>query len=173
MYRTSCRGGFTLVEMVIAVTLSALVIAGVTAAVYSGLFSYEATTEIATARQAVQAVLDRMTAEIRLADNVSTTTGTLTITTGANSGYQYELTSGGNLVYRVRESGTYSSDYVLLDTTDDITVNTFSVNIKKRAVDGTYYATIVKINLGVTVGDYTFDANASAAPRNTPVSKDK
>lgn len=159
--------GFTLVEMIIAITLTALIVGGVSAAVYSGLFSFQATTEIATARQAVQAILDRMTTQIRLADNVTTSSNTLTITTTATTGYQYELLSGGNLVYRVKSGGSWSSDYVLLDTADDITVNTFSISIKKKSIDGTYYAKIVKVNLKVTVGDYAFDAHASAAPRNT------
>lgn len=164
----SRQTGFSLVELLIAMALLALLMVSIATAVHASFKSYETNERIAAATQATRTVLGRMMQEVRTASDVECTSMELTIYPPEDDSsadkLQYSLEAGA-LIYR-RWVGTSVSVHTLLGGDDDVTVNSFTVFAETD--DDGEGGTIVKsvtVSLSISVGDETLPVTTSAALR--------
>ena len=159
--------GFTVVEMLIALAITALLLASVAIAVHGGLLSYTENTRISDLIHNARVVLDRMTSEIRTAQAVNSGEQRLTVEPPANPGgvteIEYELDDG--VLYYRRTVGGVATSYPLVGD-DSVRVEAFTVD-RQTAVDdeGMPYTVSVKIQLTLAAGENRFTGTASACPR--------
>lgn len=130
MMRSKAKhSGFTVAEMLVALVISAMLLAAVAVALHAWLFSYEQNEQLAAVTQTARAVLNRMTREIRTAQAIDYSGGLLTILPPDDgsgiSQMKYENT-GSELIYSVTKDGDESS-YDLVADTDDVQVSSFSI----------------------------------------------
>ena len=161
------RRAFTLVELLLAMAILAMLLASVGVAIHASLHSYVINDRISSLTQAARIVMARLARETRMAVDVDSTMTRLTITPPDDGmGLQkieYELV-GGELHYRRTVSGV-TSDSILLgdggDGRDDIAIETFSV-VREEA-EGIPLS--VKVRLVMTCGGERFAVTASAVLR--------
>ena len=107
--RTSC--GFTVAELLIGVSLMAVLLAAMATAFEGAMNSYDENVRLSTMTQASRSIIERMTREIRQADDVDFSTGQLNIfpVTSVDSPdeIQYVL-ENGSFIYRTINGGTSS-----------------------------------------------------------------
>ena len=157
------RGGFTLIEVLMAASLLAMVMAGVGAAVHASLFGYEANRRIADATQMGRVVLTRMMREVRTAVDVDSTSAELIITpvpAGGLTEIRYEWL--GDKLCLHREVNGQTNTYTLIGQDDDAKVTTFHV---LREVDYSGTPISITARLELSVGGHAFAMTASGALR--------
>ncbi len=114
------RSGFTLIEVMLAVTITALLLAAIATAMHASLMSYTVNEKAAAVTQTSRSVINRLVRDVRTAQAVDSTTNSLTIIPPVDGSgiteIQYDF-SGGELLYRVTKSGTQST-YVLIEAPD-------------------------------------------------------
>ena len=160
--------GFTIVEMLISLAITALLMAAVAGAVQAVLMSYTENMSIAEVAQASRVVLYRMMSEARTADAISIGSHRLTIIPPANEQgidqIEYEL-SGGVLSYRTTVDGNTTSQAVV-SAGQSVEIVAFTVT-RQTAVDGegVTYTVSVTAQLTLQCGKETMPITASACPR--------
>jgi prepilin-type N-terminal cleavage/methylation domain-containing protein len=165
--------GFTLVEILLAASLTAMLLTAVATAVHGSLQSYRENEKLSTVTQAGRAVLTRLTTEVRNSEDCSVTTTALTTTltilpidTGVGlTRIEYEL-RGGVLYYRKTITGN-TTEYALLGSSgDNIRVVTFTP-WPQPGTDalGQTCAKSIRVKLVVAVADRQLSLTASADPR--------
>jgi len=112
MNATRKNNGFTIIEMLVAVAIVAMLLATVAVALHGSLVSYRENEKIAETVQVARVVLNRLVSEVRTADAVEYGPQRVTIIPPANSEQvteiEYEL-DGGVLYYRRVVMGTQES----------------------------------------------------------------
>ncbi len=160
--------GFTLLELLISISLLAMLMASVAAAVHASLQSSTENTKLAALTQSARSVLNRITHDVRTAAAVDVTSTAVTIIPPAGSGMdqiQYEF-ADGVLYYRRTVSGSQES-FVLIGSADEnVTVGSFLV-LSEIGLDwqGVSCTKSVTVTLGLTSGSNTLTVTASASPR--------
>lgn len=121
--RQSARGnrsGFTLIEVILAVTITALLLAAIATAMHASLMSYTENEKAAAVTQTSRSVINRLVRDVRTAQAVDSTDTSLTIIPPDNGSgiteIQYDF-SGGQLLYRVTRNGQQST-HVLIEAPD-------------------------------------------------------
>ncbi|MDY6914170.1 MAG: prepilin-type N-terminal cleavage/methylation domain-containing protein [Planctomycetota bacterium] len=159
---------FTIAELIIAMSILAMLLAAVAGAVHSSFHGYDENTKIADASQTVRAAVERIARDVRTATAVNTTSSTITIIPPDDGSgleqIQYDYT-GSTLVYRRTVSGqTTSSD--LLGTGDNITIIAFTVT-REMGQDwqGLDCTKSITAYLSFTIDNQTTETTFSAAPR--------
>lgn len=166
------KSGFSILELLIALTLMAALLTSVGIAMKASFQSYSENEKIAAATQAGRSVLGRITNDIRTAEAVDSTSTQVSIIPPDNAEgvqlIQYEF-DGGTLYYRRTVNGTTTS-YVLLGGNDDVTVSSFNVD-REVGVDWQGNNCTKSITLQVTfvVDDRTLSLTASADPRRNQI----
>lgn len=157
------RGGMTLVEVLMAVSIVAMLAASVGSAVKGSLQGYADNTNLADMSQAARTAATKILGEIRLADDVTSSTGQLTIYTNAarTNGTIYQLVSG-TLQYNPLVNGVVGTAEPLIGSDGQITVTAFSVVRAESAVPKTLSASI---RLTLTSGGQTYETTFAAAVR--------
>lgn len=159
------RAGFTVVELLLAVTIMAFLMAALAFAMQGVLQAYNVNTEVAEVNQAARVILNRMMMEVRTANEVSNTATYLSILPPTNAQniteIQYEFLNGA-LVRRQRVGATLSS-IDLIPASDSVKVTAFAIS-RTKSVDGTYTLSLTA-DLGLKVGANAIEVNASACPR--------
>jgi len=167
MCNTQNRAGFSLVEILIAMALTAALLTSVAAAIQAALASYRENEAITEATQTARSCLTRMMREVRTADEVDSASGRLTILPPADGSgltqLQYEL-SNGALYYRRTVGGTTTSQ-TLMATTDDVRIGTFNISSVTGTSGGTTYTKSVTVKIGLTSDGKTFYTTSSASLR--------
>ena len=160
--------------MLLAITISAMILAAIYTAVQVSMMSYEETTGASSLYQAARVITERMRKEIRAAEAVSLSKsptalvlsipgddGTMTVT--------YALIDG-NLVYR-SAGGQYDTKVVLLASSRDVTLAAFDVVLDQEATQQGGEETIVTKNVTVRLdlncGGQVLSVDASASPRQS------
>ena len=163
------RQGFTIVEMLLALAILAVLLSAVAVAMYASLHNYGENTEIAELTQAARVVLNRMMSEVRTADAVDSASQRVTIIppqpdSGNVTEIEYEL-DGGVLYCRRTVSGVQTSES-LIASDEDVEVTGFTVT-RETGINGeeVEYTKSVTATLDLKSGDNTFSVTASACPR--------
>lgn len=162
------NGGFTIVEMLLAVCILAVLMASVAVAFHGSLVNYRENEKIARTIHIARVVLDRLMAEVRTADGIDSDSQRVTIVPPVNpeqiTQIEYEL-SGGVLHYRRIIMGSEESQ-PFISSDDDVQVESFTVS-RQTAVDGegATYTTSLTVQLVLRSGANRFPLTASACPR--------
>ncbi len=163
-------GGFTIVELLIGLMLTAMLMAGLALAVRAAGQSYQANDEKAQLTQTARCVLDRMGGEIRTAANVTTDGGTLiTITPPPNNDnitlIEYELVTG--TLYMRRTVGTDAPDVQpLIDSVGDVRLTGMTISPAYGAdAQGASCIKTLTVSLQLAAGEEKLNVSASASPR--------
>jgi len=160
--------GLSLVEMLIAMTLLALLMTSIVSAVYASLRSYEANERIAAATQAARTVLTRMMREVRTASDVEYTSMSLTIYPPEGDGnpdkIEYRL-EGSALTY-TRWNGASTGVHTLLGGEGDpVSVSSFYVSGQTGMDQEEPYIKSITVAVNLAVGNEVLPVVASAALR--------
>lgn len=163
------KSGFTIAEMLMALTILAMLLSAVAIAMHASLQNYDENTKIAQLTQTARVVLNRMMSEIRTTDAVDSASQRVTIIPpqpdpGNLTEIEYEL-DDGVLYCRRTVNGTRTSE-PLIASDDDVQVAGFTVT-RETGIDGdeVEYTKSVTVQLDLQSGDNTFSVTASAYPR--------
>ena len=162
------RSAFSLVEILMALALSAMLLAAVAAAMDASFSSYDQNDRISDTAQTARAILGRMANDIRTADAVTTTAGRISIIPPANG-------LGLTLIEYVYANGALTMNRTvngvvtvcpLLDKTGDVQVSGFTIT-STQGLDsqGVTCTRSITAHLTMTDGNQQFAVTASAAPR--------
>ena len=162
MRKQKRKHGFTLMEVLIAMAMLAMLMAAIGAAMHSSLQSYTENEKSLALTQAARSLLDRMMREVRTAADVDSTTNTLTIDedgTGQNTA-AYQFHSGA--FYYIQTVDGHTTYYPLLSYSDDVSVSDFSV-LREDSAEGNPLSVTVRLTLATR--DRTFAMTATSAVR--------
>jgi prepilin-type N-terminal cleavage/methylation domain-containing protein len=160
--RAGRRGGFSLPELLVALALTAALLASVAMAMQSATNSYTENSEIAGVAQAARVILSRINSDLRAADNAAVPSNLLSITPapgGSITLIKYEFT-GGQLFYRATSGGVETST-VLISSSEDLKITGFGASV--AVVNGK--AQSVTVTLSLTQGDNPLSVTSSACLR--------
>lgn len=157
-----------IVEMLIALAITAMLLSSVAVAFHVSLNTIDENQKVASATQNGRVVLNRMLTEARRADDVSITTGKVSILPPLDASgiilTVYEL-KNGTLWYRQTKAGVQSS-YAVLAPSDGVQINSFSANcVMGKDSDGNTCATSITARLDLQIGNNRFAVTASTNPR--------
>lgn len=158
------REGFTLVEALLSLAITALLMAALGSAVFTTLKSYSENERIATSTQVARAVLQRMMKEVRSCAAISTNSTTITlIPPDANVAQQirYRYDSSDKQLYYDKTVGGVMYSYPACGENGTVTDFTVSTVMAQNGVD----PVCITVTMTLKVGDETFVFTASAAPR--------
>ena len=160
---TKTSRGFTIPELLIGVALMAVLLAAMGTAFQGAMSSYDDNVKISALVQAGRSITERMTREIRQAEDVQYSMNQLNIfpipSASGPDEIQYVL-ENGSFLYRTIKDGTTSS-YVFLPAGDEVTVQQFSIETEVEDSN----TTLVKVTLDLLSGDRSFSVTASGCPR--------
>ncbi|HUS92684.1 MAG TPA: prepilin-type N-terminal cleavage/methylation domain-containing protein [Phycisphaerae bacterium] len=170
--RHNRRAGFTLIEVLIAVTLSALLLAAVAVAMSASLYSYEQNTGSADSDQVVRTLLMRMRREMRTADAIDfgAPGNEVIIYPPANDRgiekIRYEYDYGQQkLIYHLTVSGDTTSE-TLLDPSSPVKVLSFyTTYYTAQDEGGVWYTQRAVVQIYVQEDASYRTITCSAAPR--------
>jgi type II secretory pathway pseudopilin PulG len=161
-------GGFTILELLLSVAMTAVLLTAVAAAMHASSQSYMENEKVATTCQMARMVLSRMAQEIRTANNVLVPSSSkIVIVPASGSNIEYELVSGVFYYRRGAES------YPLLTSSDEITLTSFAPSREILRDDqgqpvvegGNSVARSATARLVLTAGSYTLPVSASSTLR--------
>lgn len=166
------RGGFSLVEALMALGIMAIMLTALGTAVYSAMESFRENERVATSSQITRAVLNRMMREIRTAAAVDANASSITIIPPDDGNglqqiqYRYDA-SAKVLRYTKTISGT-SYSYVACG--EGGTLASFAVSTT-TGPDWQGFTCIknVRVSMALKLGPETFTVTSSASPRRNQV----
>lgn len=171
MTRTPNTRAFTLVELLVALALLAMMLASVAAATHASLQSYSENDQYAGITQTARSIMDRLAREARTCEDISITSTTVSIAPIANAEGLTEIRyerSGNKLLYHRVVNGV-TTTHTLLGDSDAVKVTGFSVS-RTTAVEGSYTVTkILAAKLTFQADNQTMVVSTSVAPRRNQV----
>jgi len=162
------KHGFTIIEMLMALGILAMLLAAVAVAMHASMTSYRENEDLAAITQTARSTLYRMSREIRTAEAINISSTSLTIIPpndgSGTTEYHYEF-ADGELTYRVTQSGTPTT-YTLIASTDDVQVTGLTVT-RQMGLDweGLDCTKSVTVQLSLSVEGKPFNVTTSASPR--------
>ncbi len=165
------KGGFTIVEMLMALAILAMLLSAVALAMHASLQNYGENTKIAELTQTARVVLNRMMSEIRTADAVDSASQRVTVVPPTNpeglTEIEYELLDGV-LYCRRTVNGTQTSE-PLIASDEDVRVTGFSISDETGTIViddvEVVYTKSVTARMDLESGGNTLSVTASACPR--------
>lgn len=172
MKRQTPPVGFTLVELLLALSLMAILMASVAAAMHASFQSYSENDDYADITQSARSIMTKMGHEIRSCEDVAgTATKLVLLPINDGSGLQqiqYEIV-GGTLFYRKVVNGVTTA-YPLLDGTDQVKANSLTVTTVNGLDSGGQACVVdVSVKLVLTINNKTLSVTASGCPRRNQV----
>ncbi|MBN1555009.1 MAG: prepilin-type N-terminal cleavage/methylation domain-containing protein [Phycisphaerae bacterium] len=158
------RGGFTLVEMLLSITIMAIVMVAVAGATHVSMRTYEANQTDAQLGGAARAILQRIAREIRGASSVTCSLHHLTITPASGPDQIDYILEGGQF-HCDRTTGAGTQRYTLLTSTDDVHMTNFLIYISTMTVDEQTVTAMVTVQLHFIANLQPMVVSASACPR--------
>lgn len=152
------KPGFTIVELLVALAITAMLLAAVAAAFNASVINYQENEKMyKTMNNARQAML-RMTAQLRTADcnSVSTTSTECTLTAAGGQNITYRYNNAERKLYLVTNDDPSDSDYVLCD---NVKAMTFT-----QVLDGSKVES-VQISMTVEIGNISQTVSSAAVIR--------
>ncbi len=163
------RSAFTLAELLVAMPIMAILMVSMGAAISGAMNNYEETSQAYSLTQSVRIIGERMTREIRAAENASCVTNALNLEMAGNPDRVIYLLYEGTLYhYQIQDGQTTLSK--LLGPADDLTVQSFVIDMTMKDVDGTDYATLITVKISILVDGQTKSFTISASPRKNQTS---
>lgn len=159
---------FTVVELLLAAAIMAMLLASVAIAMHASLMSYRENEKIAETLQVARVVLSRITSELRTAEAVDCGSQWISIIPPVNpenvTEIEYEL-DGGTLYYRRTVSGQEVTQ-AFISSDEDVQIEQFAVS-SETDVDGEgiTYTKSLTVKMTLRSGDNRFSLTASACPR--------
>jgi prepilin-type N-terminal cleavage/methylation domain-containing protein len=156
--------GFTLVEIIIAVVLAAMLMTALAVAFDASVKNYSANDSIFKSMNMSRQALQRMTTAIRTAGTIvlpgDEGTNQCTITDADGKRYTYEFRSADNSLYLIDNDVEPAKDYLLCG-------NVSNLNFTKTTglVGEVTLVKNVQISMSVTIGGQTKTLNAAAVVR--------
>ncbi len=162
--------GFTLVEVLLAVTLVALLLLSVAAALHASFDSYRVNETLAAGTQAARSALGRMTRDIRNAEALDVESGVITVLPPDEGNWpdriQYRLENG--TLYYARTVGSTETENVLVGGDGRVLVKAFDIDHRIGAdADGMECVKTVSIRLVLEVDGQARTVSASVSPRRS------
>jgi len=172
MMNKTDESAFTLVEVMIALVVVALLLGALGAAVHATLYNYRQNEQIATVMQTGRSILDRMSREVRTAQAVDYADGNLTIIPPDDGSgiteIQYQQV-GSELIYRLTKDGTQSS-HTLIAGTDEVALSNFVITQQiGKDWQGFDCVKAITLELGLTIGGKQYGMTATARPRRNQI----
>lgn len=162
MKRIVKKRGFTLIELLIGILMTAMLISAISMVIGTAMKGYDLSNKATEQTQLVRNTLERISREIRTADQVTWSSSTLIINPGASQ-ITYAV-SIRQLIYT--KSGT---SVVLLGPNDGVTVNSMSASIVANA-DAPTKTLLVKLTINITdLNGKAVNLYVSASPRKNHI----
>ena len=164
------RRAFSLVELLLALALSAMLLAAVAVAMDASFTSSDQNDRIADTTQTARAVLGRIAHDIRTANDLQPTATTISIHPPQPNAYnlaliQYAYANGALTESQTDNNGVVTTT-TLLDNTGDVKITGFAVTFTMGLDSNLQPCTrSVTAHLTVTDGNQQFGVTASASPR--------
>jgi prepilin-type N-terminal cleavage/methylation domain-containing protein len=156
------RPGFTLVELLLALAMSAMLLAAVGVAFNASAINYQENEEIFKTINNARQALFRMTTQLRTAEAVATTdpngSNECTLMTPANEDITYRYDNTDNKLYL----DTNDNSYVLCE---NVTAMTFTKNVVFDEEESLYIVKSVQISITVSCDDMERSLAAAAVIR--------
>jgi prepilin-type N-terminal cleavage/methylation domain-containing protein len=144
------KKAFTLAELLLALAITAIILAAVATAFNASIINYKQNKDIFQAVNTARQSLSRITTQLRSATAVDTASPSneCTLITTASEDITYRYNSSDNKLYLVTNDNLSDEDYIL---SENVTAMTFT---KQTDSDGgTTFVKSVQISMTVTVGD--------------------
>ena len=169
-YRTS--KAFTVAELLLALTISALLLLAIATVMYAGLENYKQNEQLATVTQTARGVLNRMTRDIRTAEAIDYDSEVFTIIPPDDGSgitqIQYER-DGEELIYRVTKD-TVETTENLVASSDDVYISAFSVTEETgQDWEGYDCTKCLAVRIALSIDGKTHSFSATARPRRNLV----
>ena len=144
------ENGFSVIELLIAMAISAMLLVAVAVAFSASMMSYRQNEDIFKAVNSARQALFRIKTQLRTATAVepNSPANECTFITAGGDDITYRFNSGDGKLYLITNDDTTDSDYVLCD---NVSAATFSSTT--RTVDAVTYVARVDMSITVVVGD--------------------
>ncbi|MBN1942024.1 MAG: prepilin-type N-terminal cleavage/methylation domain-containing protein [Phycisphaerae bacterium] len=163
--RPPARGGFTFVEMMMALTIMGMVMVAVAGATYIGTQTYDANQTDAQLGNSARAIMERIAREIRAASSVSCSTNHLTIIPASGDPAQIDYVLEGGQFFCDRTGGAGTQRYTLLGAGDEVAATQFEITISTTVVEEVTVTAMVTVQLNLLANGRPLVVSASACPR--------
>ncbi len=160
MQNTRYKTGFTIIELLLALAVSAMLLAAVAFAFNASIINYRENEDIFKAINSTRQALSRMTSQLRTGYWVdpNAPNNECSFFTADDENITYQYNNGDNKLYLITNDDLSDPDYVLCD---NVTAMTFT---KTPTDDGTDCKS-VQISITVTRGNVERKISAAAAIR--------
>ena len=158
MQNTRYKAGFTLVELLIALAIGAMLLAAVAVAFNASIINFRENEEIFRTINSTRQALFRITTQLRTADAVdpNAPANECTFITADGQDITYRYDSGDSKLYLVTNDDPSDQDYVLCD---NVTAMTFA----KDAVVEDEQIKVKKVQISMTVASGDLQRTVSTA----------
>jgi Tfp pilus assembly protein PilW len=158
MQNMRCKTGFTVAELLLALAVSAMLLAAVAFAFNASIINYQENEDIFKAINSARQALSRMTSQLRTADAVdpNSPANECALITADGDDITYRYNSGDNKLYLITNDDLSDSDYVLCD---NVTAMTFT----KDTVVEDMQTKVKSVQISITVVSGNVQQKISAA----------
>ena len=154
--------GFSLIEVLVALAISAVLLAAVAMAFNASIMNYNDNRDISNALNTARQAIMRITNELRCATAVSTSTPSNECTFLAADGRDitYRFDSTNQAVYLVTNYDLFDSDYVLCENITDM-----SFHLNTATAGGQTYVKAVMVSMTIQNGNFQKTITSGAVIR--------
>ena len=144
------NSGFTIAELLIALVITAILLAAVATAFNASVINYQENEKVFRLINNARQALSRITSQLRTANAVDPNSpgNECTLITAQGDDITYRYNSGDNKLYLITNDDLTDSDYVLCD---NVIAMTFSADTANDG--GTLYVKSIQISITVSSGD--------------------
>lgn len=158
MKNAKYKTGFTIVELLIALTISAMLLVAVAVAFNASAVNYQENEDIFKVVNSARQALSRMTSQLRTAGAVdpNAPNNECTMITAAGENITYRYNNADNTLYLITNDDLSDSDYVLCD-------NVTAMNCTKTTVVEEAVIKVQSVQISITVASSNIEKTISAA----------
>jgi prepilin-type N-terminal cleavage/methylation domain-containing protein len=156
--RKKCNSGFTIVELLLALAIAAMLLVGIATALNASLVNYRENENMFKAVNSARQALLRITNEIRTADaaDPASPANECTLITANGADITYRYNNADNTLYLITNDDLGDPDYVLCD---NITAMTFT----KQTFVQDFQTKVKSVQISITVQHDNTEQKISAA----------
>ena len=150
MRKKRCENGFSIIELLIALAISAMLLVAVAVAFSASMMSYRQNEDIFKAVNSARQALFRIKTQLRTATAVdpNSPANECSFITAGGDNITYRFNSGDGKLYLITNDDLTDSDYVLCD---NVAAVTFSRTTRTRTEEGVTYTYVSRVDMSMTV----------------------
>ena len=150
MRKKRCENGFSIIELLIALAISAMLLVAVAVAFSASMMSYRQNEDIFKAVNSARQALFRIKTQLRTATAVdpNSPANECSFITAGGDNITYRFNSGDGKLYLITNDDLTDSDYVLCD---NVAAVTFSRTTCTRTEDEVTYTYVARVDMSMTV----------------------